>query len=44
MEKDWKNGLTRGHVAQIVRRKNVVRVVKSKKVYNRKQENKRVYN
>ena len=34
--KDWKQGLTNGHIAQIVRRKNVVRVVQSKKVYNRK--------
>ncbi len=33
---DWKQGLTNGHIAQIVRRKNVVRVVMSKKVYNRK--------
>jgi len=42
MEKDWKNGLTRGHVAQIVRRKNVVRVVKSKKIYDRKKYDKRL--
>ena len=34
--KDWKQGLSNGHIAQIVRRKNVVRVVKSKKVYDRK--------
>jgi hypothetical protein len=34
--KDWKQGLTNGHIAQIVRRKNVVRVVQSKKAYNRK--------
>ena len=33
---DWKQGLTNGHIAQIVRRKNVVRVVESKKKYNRK--------
>jgi hypothetical protein len=33
---DWKQGLSNGHIAQIVRRKNVVRVVQSKKVYNRK--------
>ena len=33
---DWKQGLSNGHIAQIVRRKNVVRVVESKKVYNRK--------
>ena len=44
MEKDWKNGLTRGHVAQIVRRKNVVRVVKSKKIYDRKKYDKRLNN
>lgn len=36
--KDWKQGLTNGHIAQIVRRKNVVRVVASKKVYNRKKQ------
>jgi hypothetical protein len=36
--KDWKQGLSNGHIAQIVRRKNVVRVVKSKKVYDRKRE------
>lgn len=35
-KKDWKQGLTNGHIAQIVRRKNVVRVVASKKVYDRK--------
>lgn len=34
--KDWKQGMTNGHIAQIVRRKNVVRVVKSKKLYDRK--------
>jgi len=34
--KDWKQGLSNGHIAQIVRRKNVVRVVASKKVYGRK--------
>jgi hypothetical protein len=34
--KDWKQGMTNGHIAQIVRRKNVVRVVPSKKVYSRK--------
>ena len=34
--KNWKQGLSNGHIAQIVRRKNVVRVVKSKKVYDRK--------
>jgi len=34
--KDWKQGLSNGHIAQIVRRKNVVRVVKSKKLYDRK--------
>lgn len=34
--KDWKQGLSNGHIAQIVRRKNVVRVVMSKKVYSRK--------
>jgi hypothetical protein len=34
--KDWKQGLSNGHIAQIVRRKNVVRVVASKKVYDRK--------
>jgi hypothetical protein len=33
---DWKQGLSNGHIAQIVRRKNVVRVVESKKNYNRK--------
>lgn len=33
---DWKQGLTNGHIAQIVRRKNVVRVVMSKKIYSRK--------
>lgn len=33
--KDWKQGLSNGHIAQIVRRKNVVRVVESKKVYKR---------
>ena len=33
---DWKQGLSNGHIAQIVRRKNVVRVVESKKKYNRK--------
>ena len=33
---DWKQGMSNGHIAQIVRRKNVVRVVESKKVYNRK--------
>jgi hypothetical protein len=33
--KDWKQGLSTRHIAQIVRRKNVVRVVQSKKVYNR---------
>jgi len=38
--KDWKQGMTNGHIAQIVRRKNVVRVVGSKKVYNRKKEKK----
>lgn len=38
--KDWKQGMTNGHIAQIVRRKNVVRVVSSKKVYNRKKEKK----
>lgn len=38
--KDWKQGLTNGHIAQIVRRKNVVRVVKSKKVYDRKKTEK----
>ena len=38
--KDWKQGMTKGHIAQIVRRKNVVRVVGSKKVYNRKKEKK----
>jgi hypothetical protein len=32
--------MTNGHIAQIVRRKNVVRVVGSKKVYNRKKEKK----
>ena len=35
-KKDWKQGLSNGHIAQIVRRKNVVRVVESKKKYNRK--------
>ena len=34
--KDWKQGLSNGHIAQIVCRKNVVRVVASKKVYDRK--------
>jgi len=34
--KDWKQGMSNGHIAQIVRRKNVVRIVQSKKVYNRK--------
>jgi hypothetical protein len=38
--KNWKQGLSNGHIAQIVRRKNVVRVVKSKKVYDRKKEDK----
>ena len=38
--KDCKQGMTNGHIAQIVRRKNVVRVVGSKKVYNRKKEKK----
>lgn len=33
--KDWKQGLSTRHIAQIIRRKNVVRVVQSKKVYNR---------
>ena len=33
---DWKQGMSNRHIAQIVRRKNVVRVVESKKVYNRK--------
>jgi hypothetical protein len=37
-KKDWKQGLSDGHIAQIVRRKNVVRVVKSKKVYSRKEK------
>jgi ribosomal protein L36 len=37
-KKDWKQGLSNGHIAQIVRRKNVVRVVNSKKVYSRKQK------
>jgi hypothetical protein len=38
--KNWKQGLSNGHIAQIVRRKNVVRVVKSKKLYDRKKEDK----
>jgi len=38
--KDWKQGMTNGHIAQIVRRKKVVRVVGSKKVYSRKKEKK----
>ena len=38
--KNWKQGLSNGHIAQIVRRKNVVRVVKSKKVYDRKKTEK----
>ena len=33
---DWKQGMSNGHIAQIVRRKNVVRVVASKKIYDRK--------
>ncbi len=37
-KKNWKQGLSDGHIAQIVRRKNVVRVVKSKKVYSRKEK------
>jgi ribosomal protein L36 len=37
-KKDWKQGLSNGHIAQIVRRKNVVRVVSSKKTYSRKQK------
>jgi hypothetical protein len=32
---NWKQGLSNGHIAQIVRRKNVVRVVQSKKQYKR---------
>jgi len=39
-QKDWKQGMSNGHIAQIVRRKNVMRVVQSKKVYNRKKEQK----
>ena len=35
-KKDWKQGLSNGHIAQIVRRKNVVRVVSSKKTYSRR--------
>ena len=38
--KDWKQGMTNGHITQIVRRKNVVRVVESKKVYSRKKDKK----
>lgn len=38
--KNWKQGLSNGHIAQIVRRKNVVRVVKSKKLYDRKKTEK----
>jgi hypothetical protein len=38
--KDWKQGMTNGHIAQIVRRKNVVRVVASKKMYSRKNSKK----
>jgi hypothetical protein len=38
--KDWKQGMTNGHIAQIVRRKNVVRVVASKKMYDRKKDKK----
>lgn len=33
---DWKQGLSDGHIKQIVRRKNSVKVVPSKKVYDRK--------
>ena len=39
---NWKQGLSNGHIAQIVRRKNVVRVVESKKVYNRKKVNSKI--
>jgi hypothetical protein len=39
-QKDWKQGMSNGYIAQIVRRKNVMRVVQSKKVYNRKKEQK----
>jgi hypothetical protein len=41
--KDWKQGMSNGHIAQIVRRKNVVRVVESKKVYSRKKLKKENY-
>ena len=41
--KDWKQGMSNGHIAQIVRRKNVVRVVASKKVYNRNKDKKMVW-
>jgi hypothetical protein len=41
--KDWKQGMSNGHIAQIVRRKNVVRIVESKKVYNRKKVNSKIY-
>jgi hypothetical protein len=42
-KKDWKQGLSTRHIAQIVRRKNVVRVVPDKTKYNRKREKQNNY-
>jgi ribosomal protein L36 len=42
-KKDWKQGLSNGYNAQIVRRKNVVRVVPDKTKYNRKKEKQNNY-
>lgn len=36
--KDWKQGLSDRHIAQIIRRKSITRVKPSKKNYNRKKE------
>lgn len=35
-ENSWKNGLSDGHIKQIIRRKMIQKTVTSKKLYDRK--------